>query len=138
MPYIPGYAAKLIVNGARFHFTRLRYRCRTDRLRTTNSEGYGAPVATPGLHTHIMGNGWIELSVTDASFDTTNNPFLAPLLLGVGNFCSILILPAGVGGVTLTIPSFGINESGQDINVDGLAPFDFGGEGNGNWTNPIA
>jgi hypothetical protein len=138
MPYLAGYAARLRINGAVFRFKRLRWRGRVDRLRTTNSEGVGGPVDSPGSHTLIFGNGMISLDVTDAGWDPLFNPFLAPRLVFPGTFLAIQVLPAGVGGTTLLIPSFGVVEGGQDIDIEGLSPFDFSGEGNGSWTYPFA
>jgi hypothetical protein len=141
--YLPGFAGKLLINGARFAFASLNLRESFDNIRTTNSEGNnGLAVGTwfPGAHTSITGNGVFSLTVNTPSFDTTANWYLAPWVVKAGLFCSVQILVAGPASVSWFCASFHVLETTQNFDAQGTGamPLSFSGEGNGNWLVPIA
>jgi hypothetical protein len=140
MPYLAGYQAKLLINGTRCKFRRLRVRTMVRGINTNNSEGFGAPVATPGFDTEINGAGRIEIDFEDVSFDPLANLWLPPFSIAAGVFITVQILPAGVGGVSYFSPSFRVAEMDHtmDAGPDGAQPLSFRGQGNGSWSNPTA
>ena len=136
--YVPGYAVKVLINGGRFAVKGLNWRVRIPGLQTTNNEGAYQPVATPGTTTVIAGVGTLMIDFDTPSWDTTQNPFLAPFSVVPGTYITIQVLPAGIGGVSLYSPSFYVEEGGYNHAAEQLAPGRFSGQGNGNWSNPTS
>jgi hypothetical protein len=139
--YLPGYAAKLLINTARLPFSSIDCSEMVDNIRTTNSEAWGAPVGynQPGVHTSINGNGVWQATINLPSFDPLLNHYLAPFTVGAGLFVSLQIYLNGIGSVSWFVPSFHILETGQRIDsqgTTGMPPY-LRGEGNGNWVRPF-
>jgi hypothetical protein len=151
--YLPGYAAKLVWNGARLAFASLTIEEQVDNVRTTNSEGYngagvpgGAPTGgggVPGRHTSINGNGCLTLTVNLPSFDITFNPYVTYTnVLGsffAGGYAVVQVLLNGPGSVSWACGSFHILSTGQNIDAQGTQgmPLFVRGEGNGTWAPPF-
>jgi hypothetical protein len=140
--YLPGFAAKLVINGVRLAFSSLDLEEAFDNIRTTNSEGYGppAPYNVPGCHTSINGNGVFTMTITLPSFDPLVNQYLPPLVLRAGLFVTAQVFLNGAGSVSWYSPSFHILSTGQRIDAAGTGamPPVVRGEGNGNWLVPTS
>jgi hypothetical protein len=141
--YLPGFAAKLVINGVRFAFSSLDLEEVIDNIRTTNSEGAnGLPVGTwlPGTHTSINGNGVFNLTINAPSFDPLVNQYLAPFTLRAGLFVTAQVFLNGAGSVSWFSPSYHILSTGQRIDATGAGsqPSFVRGEANGVWFVPTS
>jgi hypothetical protein len=141
--YIPGHAAKLLLNNVRYAFSSIQLEETVDVVRTSNSEGNNslAPATwLPGAHTQISGNGQFSITINTPSYDTTANWFLPPFTIGAGLFCSCQVLLNGPGSVSWFCASLHITATGQNIDAQGTGgqPLYARGAGNGNWLRPIA
>src|SRR5215471_13077840 len=138
--YIPGYVGKLIINGARCKFRRLRIRGQTRGINGNNSEGIGQPVPTPGFDVEFNGASRVEVDFEDVSFDPAANLFLPPFNVGAGEFIQIQIFPDDIGGVSYLMPSFRVAEVDHTIDCapEGAQPLSFRGAGNGVWLDPLS
>lgn len=132
--YVPGFAAKLLVNGVRMKFTACDYNEVVDNMRCPNSEGVGGALVLPGYHVSINGLSVMQLTITDCSFDPLANVFFAPFNLGGGAFVAITLLLNGVGGNGFNLPTFHVTQGGGRIDVGGLQPITLSGESVGGWT----
>lgn len=140
MAPLAGFAARIQLNGANnFSGASWSIQQRAQGVDVSNIEGVpGNPTATgtPAKSSKIASVIDVTVRVTNASFNTSENYWLAPFSLAVGIYVAVRIFPLK-GDKSWYFPSAlvtGCNYSGQ---VRGAQPVEFEFEGDGVWNDPL-
>src|ERR687887_581879 len=101
MAPVAGFNAKVRVNATLFSCTRWSVRDTVTDLDITNTEGTtgSGAAAAPGFETRVAGPGVAEVTISNASFDPSEDPFTSPLSVISGTYVAVLIYPNGLSGV---------------------------------------
>jgi hypothetical protein len=140
MAPIAGFNAKVRIGTAIFSCTRWSVRDTVADLDTTNTEGVtgSGTGAAPGFETRVAGPGVAEVTITNASFDPTENPFATPRNLAAGVYAAVTIFPDFGGSPSnfWSFPSLLITSAEQAGEAKGLTPITFTGRTDGFYSVP--
>jgi hypothetical protein len=139
MAPVAGFNAKITVNGTAYTCTRWSVRDTVADLDITNTEGATGSGAAdaPGFESRIAGPAVAEVSITDASFDPTEDHFGSPYLIEADAYAAVRIYLNGVGAEYWDFPSLLITQVEQAGEAKGLEPVTFTGRTDGGYSLPV-
>ncbi len=138
--WVQGFLCKVVVNSTLYAVARVSVDSSTIPLDTSNTDGVNTDVAVPSsaFETVLPGMATARISVTNPSFDSGANPFLAPYTILDGAYVTLQIYKAGVGSVSWLFPSVLITSVSDQIDAKGLQPLSFTAQSNGPYTAPTS
>ena len=133
-----GYNAKIRLNGQNFSGAEWSVEDQVVDIPVTNTEGKtGNSVGTgsPGYESHIAGPRMSRVTIKQASFDPSENPFIAPMSVNVGSYTSIQIYPGGTTGRSINLSGVLITRSSYNGRADRDQPLSLEGVTDGVFTD---
>jgi hypothetical protein len=139
MPQQPGFVFRVMILGVPYKAKNVRVVDRATGQATDNSEGApGNPVAVAGVGyaAKVPSVKEATITITSATYDSTDNPFAAPYLIRAQQYVEILVYPISGGPVLWDFPVALITEVTYEAEVRGLQPVTFTAESDGRYTAP--
>lgn len=135
-----GFNKKVRINSVVYTARRVSVRESAGDLEMSNTEGVGPQgvSGTPQYETRTPGLIVAEVSVTNATFDTQENPFAAPRNVAAGAFLTnVFIYLNGLSGVNWGFTSLLILSVTDESDVPGLMPIGWTAKSNGSYSRPF-
>ncbi len=135
-----GFEAKIKINAVRYTTQYWAVNYVADDLVTTNTEGTGGTIGQQnvGFHTRISGNQQMEMQITNASFDPSENPFAAPINTNPGLFVHLQLYAAGLTHDPFDMLSGLLVAYSMSGSAPGLQPISLTARSNGAFLIPVA
>lgn len=139
MAFRAGYRFRVRVNSTAYVSVGVNVAASVDPLDVTNTEGSpgnSAASAATGYAAVIPGVKAMRVSVQGATFDDSDNPFISPLSVQVGNYCTLRVYLSSLSSVSWYCASFLITNVTYSAQVRGLQPVSFDGQSDALFYHP--
>lgn len=135
-----GYNLKVRINTNVYAVSRVLIRDAVPPQDVSNTEGNAGNTAAvggnPAFASALGGQSQATIELTQPTFDSSNNPFTAPLSIAPGSFVSIIVYLNLVGGKNWNFPSVLITEGELNGDVKTLEPITLRGVSDQVYTRP--
>lgn len=134
MAFRAGYKFRVRLNSSTYVAADVGVDASVDPQDVSNTEGNtGNSTATAhvGYSAVIGGLSSARVNIRNATFDDSDNPFVAPLSVQAGNYATLRIYLYSTAGVSWYFPSFFFAGVGYNAQVRGLQPVNFNGQNDG-------
>ncbi len=137
----PFFNVKVFINDVAYSAAEVNIDDSVTDIETSNTEGTSVdPAATenPAFETHMGGPQMARVTVKNASFSDTENPFAAPFNVTPRSYIAFQMQTNGALSPDWTFPSLFIQQVSHGGQIKGAQPVSFTGISNGEYTDPSA